>query len=215
MDTKALVAELNKAIYIAKQEDMGEFVRKYTQRLNDLSLTKMEPNEDELEIDEMMYKDKFGVFGDVACKTLYKVKSLMGFDEYEDIDEDIIDHINDFSEAVDALYLPNRLNKIYDQFLKDDGSDGSNYQNIKNQIDEIEANFDKSNLPKISREIAWSVLKIQSLISTHNFSVSLNNKSYLTGINNKFKDLKDIHKKLLASADSYRLKVLGVKEIIG
>lgn len=70
-------------------------------KVSEINLNKKPIEKEECEIDEWYYKDTFGVFGSIVKDLGYAAKTVLGLDEYNEIDENILSDAESLNKKLD------------------------------------------------------------------------------------------------------------------
>jgi len=195
------IQKANEAVAKAKSFKMSELAGQMLNLTQSIKLTKKPIDEDEQEIDDMYYKDTFGLFGGVAKTIGYAAKTAMGLDEYNEIDENILKKLSKIESKFHEHYLPELLLEI-----------GKDYGEQEN--DAINLAIDP--LAQIGLDTAlikfyWTLTQLQMAISVQNLQAGMNGSSKVSEMKETLRQLQATAQNLTTIAAEYDWEVGGVE----
>lgn len=181
-----------------KMSELAECVLNLTQ---EIKLTKKLISEDEQELDEIYYKDTFGAFGGVAKTIGYAAKTALGLDEYNEIDEDILQKFEKLEDKFHKNYLPELLYELCKDHDKDE----------KEAIDLAIKPLVEIGLDSIVNNFYWALTQVQTTIALQNCEAGVGGSSKVNEMKEALKQLQATAQNVKTAAAEYDLEMSGVK----
>ena len=195
------IQKANEAVAKAKGFKMSELAGQILNLTQSIKLTKKPIDADEREIDDMYYKDTFGPFGGVVKTIGYAAKTVMGLDEYNEIDENILKKLSGMENKFHENYLPELLLEI--------GKDYGEQEN--NAINLAISPLAQMGLDTALIKFYWTLTQLQLSVSIQNLEAGMNGSSKVSKMKDALRQLQATAQNLTTIATEYDWEVGGVE----